>query len=147
MPKMIKNVHFSGFKQASILAHFWPQTWLKMFILLILTRNLAGNFHFGPFLARNLARNVYFRQKIALSISFSSFITLSFNHFLQNPRATINFERFFSAKADFSESEKCRKWSKTTFFHVTKPPVHFRFFISPDSISFERLRLFSSKVT
>ena len=128
MPKMIKNVHFSGFKQASILAHFWPQTWLKMFILLILTRNLAGNFHFGPFLARNLARNVYFRQKIALSISFSSFITLSFNHFLQNPRATINFERFFSAKRWFLRIRKMPKMIKNDLFSCYEAARSFQVF-------------------
>jgi len=91
-----------------ILVNFWLETWLEMIIF----------------------------TQIALSMSFSYFITLLYFTIFYIIRGLQSILNVFSLlNADFSESEKCRKWSKTTFLHVTKPPVRFSFFISPDSIS------------
>ena len=100
IPKMIKKVLFSGFEQVSILAHFWPLTWLEMFVFAkncifnflkfslfaqLWPKTWLQNLNF-PNLTRNLSRNVYFCPKsffkvLTLSI-YHSFVFLHFGPFL-----------------------------------------------------------------
>ena len=76
-----------------ILVHFWLETWLEMFIF---TQNRSFNFF------------LFF---------YHSFV---FYHFYKIRGLQSILNVFSLLNADFSESEKCCKWSKTIFFFMLR---------------------------
>ena len=131
MPKMIKMVLFSGFEQVSILAYFWLQTCLVMFIFAqirildflkfplvvkLWPKTRLQNLNFPSFDPKHVWKCL-FLPKIVFSSYHPLFITLLYFTIFYIIRGLQSILNVFSLlNADFSESEKCRKWSKTTFF-------------------------------
>ena len=89
----VLTLFLSLFRFFFILVHFWLETWLEMFIF---TQNRSFNFF------------LFF---------YHSFVIYHF-YKIRGLQSILNV--FSLLNADFSESEKCCKWSKTIFFFMLR---------------------------